>query len=232
MAAVAAQPAAVAAAPSAPPTVSKSGWLKKRCPHGFLGLFLWQSRFVVVDHRQIRYFRTLEASKANDEAGHIDFDEIVSIKGDPASSYFEIAVCGGYLFLELIHFNMDHDFALDLVVAFFQTSSECRLKGRVFYFDSSDIVSTQSWLEFFSMRSNRQGLLSVDGLSIAVRRRRRKQLKQERDAEVVSVRNNPTIRILMNFHHRFDSLSKVQLLHRLQLWSSSSLLRSLHDLSF
>jgi hypothetical protein len=38
----------------------KSGWLKKRTPGGFFGIYLWQSRFITADEECLRYFRSRE----------------------------------------------------------------------------------------------------------------------------------------------------------------------------
>ena len=98
--------------------LKKTGWLKKKSPGGFLGIAIWQSRYVVVDEESetLKYFRTMEdadAGKAGQfilllrvelnciwsqlllyfAAGELSFNEIVRVKGDPANSNFEIQVC-------------------------------------------------------------------------------------------------------------------------------------------
>ena len=63
-AATAAAPAASAAPVS--DLAFKSGWLKKRTPGGFFGIYLWQSRFITADEECLRYFRSRE--DATDES--------------------------------------------------------------------------------------------------------------------------------------------------------------------
>ena len=58
-----------AGAPEIPGGASavKSGWLKKRSPGGFLGISIWQSRYVVVDEDAgtLKYFRSVEDSQTD-----------------------------------------------------------------------------------------------------------------------------------------------------------------------
>ena len=56
--------AASASATTAGNSNAKMGWLKKRSPGNFLGLALWQSRYVVVDEdtQSLKYYRSLEDS--------------------------------------------------------------------------------------------------------------------------------------------------------------------------
>jgi hypothetical protein len=46
--------------------LKKAGWLKKKSPGGFLGIAIWQSRYVVVDEETetLKYFRTMEDADA------------------------------------------------------------------------------------------------------------------------------------------------------------------------
>jgi hypothetical protein len=59
---VAATAAAAPAASAASDHAFKSGWLKKRTPGGFFGIYLWQSRFITADEECLRYFRSREDS--------------------------------------------------------------------------------------------------------------------------------------------------------------------------
>ncbi len=48
--------------PSAP--AERRGWLKKKSPDGFMGIHLWQSRYVTVTNSEIRYYRDMPSVKA------------------------------------------------------------------------------------------------------------------------------------------------------------------------
>jgi hypothetical protein len=58
--------ASASAASAASDLAFKSGWLKKRTPGGFFGIYLWQSRFITADEECLRYFRSRE--DATDES--------------------------------------------------------------------------------------------------------------------------------------------------------------------
>ncbi len=85
---------AAAGGGAAAPFMPKKGWLKKKSPQGFLGIFLWQSRFCIVDQTHLRYYKSEPGPSEQVEAsGTIPLDDIEAVIGQRDENEFGIKVC-------------------------------------------------------------------------------------------------------------------------------------------
>jgi hypothetical protein len=79
---------------AATPFKPKKGWLKKKSPQGFLGIFIWQSRYCIVDQTHLRYYKSEPGPTEQVEAsGAIALDDIEAVIGQRDENEFGIKVC-------------------------------------------------------------------------------------------------------------------------------------------